>query len=129
MPFETKWLVDDKLLYQRFHGTITIMEYIHSVKHLERLIAEHGIRLFHLLIDVSEVEQYPSGASFSRYWRKDIYENVGWTMMIVAKTSVAHLAAILLTQVSARNFYTVLTLQEALDFLAVNDVDLLEQNP
>jgi hypothetical protein len=123
MPLEMSWQQPNRVVYQRFHGTITIEE-IHDGELAFVAYAQEGEGPVHLIVDLREVQEYPKsmnqlrkGLSFAKV------ENRGQTV-IIAQTNPAIrfiVSTIMQTLAKAIPFTFSISMEEAMRYLHERD--------
>lgn len=122
MPIEVSWYLQSRVIYQRYHGVLTIED----LKLSNTLAIEYvmsGNPLVHAVIDAQDVTKHP-------YSLKDVngtlprskmfYDSLGWTVM-VSTHYIHRFMGQMAAQMTRTRFQTAASLDEALQFL--NSVD------
>ena len=120
MPFETRWLIANRVVYQRFYGDVTIEEFADSVAEIRQFI-DSGTPLVHAIGDLTTVQKYPSLIQMSKVAQSNpTLPNVGWTVLLVTNPLLRFFGTVL-AQFTVERIRTVGTLQEAMQFLLSRD--------
>jgi hypothetical protein len=120
MPFETRWLVANRVVYQSFYGDVTVEEFADSVREIRAFI-ESGVPLVHAIGDLTEVQKYPSLIQMSQVaQRSETLANAGWTVLLVTNPLLRFFGTVL-AQFTVDRIGTVATLDEAMQFLSSRD--------
>ncbi|HEX2622874.1 MAG TPA: hypothetical protein VHL11_22095 [Phototrophicaceae bacterium] len=123
MPIKTTWLIDQRIVYQRFYGDVTVEEFAASVKEIQQFIESSSL-LVHGIGDLSEVQKYPSLLQLSKVaQRNHHFKNLGWTVLVVTNPLLRFFGSVL-AQFTVERLRTVSTMQEALEFIASRDQNI-----
>lgn len=120
MPFETRWLIANRVVYQRFYGDVTIEEFADSVAEIRQFI-DSGMPLVHAIGDLTGVQKYPSLIQMSKVAQANpAMANIGWTVLLVTNPLLRFFGTVL-AQFTVERIRTVATFQEAMQFLLTRD--------
>lgn len=120
MPFETRWLIANRVVYQRFYGDVTIEEFADSVAEIRQFI-DSGTPLVHAIGDLTGVQKYPSLIQMSKVAQANpAMANIGWTVLLVTNPLLRFFGTVL-AQFTVERIRTVATFQEAMQFLLTRD--------
>ncbi|MBZ0287199.1 MAG: hypothetical protein K8I30_06260 [Anaerolineae bacterium] len=124
MPYQIRWLVENRVIYQRQYGVITTEELYDSNKQTAAMTAA-GIRFVHLITDASGAEKNEIGLNdlIAFYKQYTPHENLGWSVYISPSLMNRFFASVVtqITKVRTREFGT---LPEGIKFLIEHDDSL-----
>src|SRR5689334_16581788 len=81
MPYEDSWYVEKRVAIQRLYGVITVEESEMARDGVIRLL-EEGTPLVHILVDVSDVEKFPTNITAIRRMIPNVDSpNMGWLLI------------------------------------------------
>lgn len=126
MPYELGWQVKQRIIYRRYYGDITLEEIQQSSDEAREMV-EQGTPLVHSVIDASEITGYPGLRDLQRSAHFETSEAEGW-QMIIGVTGVARLVVSVLTQITGKRFRIVDSVDEAMNFLMMQDETLAQPN-
>jgi hypothetical protein len=127
MAVETRWLLEKRILYQRFSGELTVDDFRQSIEEAGAFIAQ-GVPLVHAIADLLQVRKWPSLFEMNRIARRSPYPGIGWTVVVVSNPALRFVASILI-QFTMANYKMAASVDEALRFLAERDntLDMSQQ--
>ncbi|MBC8097896.1 MAG: hypothetical protein H7Y11_00500 [Armatimonadetes bacterium] len=122
MAYKISWLVPNRVMYQQYHGAVTLEDII-TIQAMVDEYMEIGIAPVHVLIEVLELTDYPKRlAELQSVIKPKINEKQGWIVIVTTNTLIRFLASVG-TQLSLIkvNMTTVDTRDAALKFLQEHD--------
>lgn len=132
MPAEISWYHENRIIYERFYGTITVEEMITLTQKSEEY-REAGIPLVHTIVDLSGIESFPKnlGAIRAAIKRPAHMERIGWIIIYGTQNPILKFFASAITQVFGGQvrFRLCETLEQSLAFLTERDQTLPELLP
>jgi hypothetical protein len=125
MPYETFWYVENRVLYERLYGVLTIEE-LHALSKEALQYFETGTERVHVLLDISHLEKYPTNLSQLRsVMVEDKHPRLGWWVLIATNTFIRFIVSAL-SQVRSIHFRAVSSLDDAIKTLGEIDDSLKE---
>lgn len=126
MPYEDSWYVDKRVAIQRLYGVITVEESEKARDGVVRLL-EEGTPLVHILVDVSDVEKFPTNITAIRRMIPNVDSpNMGWLLIYGANNVFLRFIASTLAQLGMPGvrLRMMSTMDECLTFLQGQDSTL-----
>lgn len=125
MPYEIRWHTENRVIYQRCFGVLTLDE-MRENNEITMQYINSGTPLVHNIVDMREVESFPMnlkqmGDVFKR--DQETLIRLGWTV-VIGLTPIMRFFATVLIQIWGARYRFVTTLEEAEDFLLDRDVTL-----
>lgn len=130
MPIEKSWLQPDRVIFQRYVGTVTL-EDLDESQRLSTSWLETGTPPIHHVVDMSTVEEYPKSLSQFKNTLYSIRDpRLGWVIIIADRPVVRFLASIIAQIVVPQGRLKLFdTLDAGLRFLAEQDSTLAPLMP
>jgi hypothetical protein len=116
MPYEVKWLVEGRVIYQRLYGTITLEEYQEVQKLGQVLFDQRKPPVIHTLVDVMKLEKSPSIGEIMRLPHPKNPEGMGWMVLSIENALFRFIGSVV-AQFVVKNFKLTRNLEEACAFL------------
>ena len=122
MAAQIFWYIDKRVIYERFHGEVTLEEFTDSVTAVEEMCAE-GTPLIHVITDLLDITKWPPLLKLSGAASHETLPGMGWTIIIVNNPALRLISAVV-TQFAMNRMRTVKNIDEAMEFLISHDVTL-----
>lgn len=125
MPAETMWLVDKRVLAQRFYGEVTVEE-IHEANALAQTMIAEGVPLVHTIVDIRDVTRFPTNLSqLAKAVKFSNPELAGWNTIISTNVMTRFLGSAV-TQLLGTRLRMFHDEDSVIDFLREQDESLPE---
>ncbi|MCU0500143.1 MAG: hypothetical protein MUF87_22570 [Anaerolineae bacterium] len=123
MPYQSAWIVPDRVWYNRNYGIMTTEEIKEGNVEAASAI-RNGVAPVHFVIDTSDLKNFPINLkemSDSTLFMKEA--NLGFTIYVTSNMMIRFITQTL-TQISKLDFRVVKTLDEGLQLLQILDQTL-----
>lgn len=129
MAHEIGWLVDGRVIYQRYYGVVTLDELVDASGAVGALV-DDGVCPVHTLIDIVGLKEYPGAIGEIRRALRDARfdARLGWLVLVGVHPIPRYIASVVI-QVTGLRFRLFDTFEEGLHFLATHDETLDELTP
>ena len=124
MLYECHWYIDQRVLYQKVSGTV-------SVQDLAALQADgdpkiqNGIRFVHVIVDATDVTHFPINlGDLNRVMHRSTSDNRGWTV-IIASNRMLQVITSTLVQLAGMRVRIFSTLDAGLAFIKQQDSSIV----
>jgi hypothetical protein len=125
MPYQTEWYIENRIILTTYTGDIRI-EDIHGQIAETHTLIEQGIPLIHSIIDLSQIDKWPSLNVVNEFRSMDIEavrERIGWSI-IIANNVLLKFGSALFAPIFNLRQRIFSSVDEALTFLQENDSTL-----
>jgi hypothetical protein len=119
MPYETRWLIQDRIVHTRYYGHLTLDELHEAAKTIRRHF-EGGQAPVHHIADLTALESYPLNMSAIRQALGRLHSKSGWHIIIVSNP-VLHFLSTTISRLFPIEFQAVPRFKDALAFLKAVD--------
>jgi len=120
MLYQCHWYIDQRVLYQKVSGTVTVQDLVAIQADGDPKI-ENGIRLVHVIVDATDVTHFPLNLSdLNRVMHRPTSDNRGWTV-IIASNRMLQVITSTLVQLAGMRVRIFSTLDAGLTFIKQQD--------
>lgn len=127
VPSEVKWYFEDRVLYERLYGTVTLDD-IRSLNIASKAFLANGTPLVHVIVDLSEVERFPTSLATIKEFVKPApnQKALGWVILFGTTNPLLRFLSSVVTQLAGENvrMRVMDELGETLDFIRKQDETL-----
>src|SRR5689334_6077200 len=126
MPYQDSWYIENRVAIQRLYGTVTLEDAEAARNGLAKLL-EEGTPLVHVMVDVADVEKFPTNLVGLRRMTPNIDNpNMGWLVIYGAGNPLLRFMVSTLSQLvlPGLRFRMFSTSDECLMFLQGQDSTL-----
>src|SRR4051794_21008942 len=115
MPYEVGWLVENRVIVQRFYGVMELDQFRETVSKTTDMIVA-GTPFVHVVTDMSSVQKFPMNLQALSSITGKKHPHMGWFIMVGANP-LARFTMATLSQIINMRLRGVTTMTEALQFL------------
>lgn len=123
MAYELNWMVENRVIYERLSGNITLDE----IREVGKLVSEHvavGTPLVHLVADLTEVGKFPMNLrEINNMFENPHRERFGW-MIGITNNQLVRFFGTMIPQLQGARMRMFTSVDEALRFLQSVDETL-----
>ncbi len=128
MPVSLHWLLNDRIIYSHFSGIVTLSELRLAVSEGVELVDSVNplIPLIHGIVDNRDVTEFPkSSLKLSRSLNDLLrHQRLGWILYVSDMNPTIKMLSSLVSQIARKQYHSVGTMQEAIEFLQHIDTTL-----
>lgn len=85
MAVETRWLIEDRVLYQRIHGDVTLEDLDTAAKNVDIFVEHLSNTLVYLVVDERDVTKFPiSLREVSNAMQRKPSPLLAWTLILAS---------------------------------------------
>lgn len=122
MPYQTSWLVEDRVLYVELYGTLSSDDF-HAMMSEGRVLVDEGKAPVHIITDFSAVEKTDVGMEEFRKRGRDRSPNLGFPVNVTPRRT-DRLVSSVAARIMGFNTRHFATLEKAIEFLRRMDTSL-----
>ena len=124
MPFEVSWYIENRVIYTRGYGVITLDDLADASQLITQEYLSQGTPLIHEIVDLRDMEHIPSNLhKISNVLTYIKHPDYGWTIF-VNTNRVMNFIGPMLAKIARIRFRMFDDLDEGLAFLAEQDSSL-----
>ena len=124
MLYECHWYIDQRVLYQKVSGTVSVQDLAALQADGDPKI-ENGIRFVHVIVDATDVTNFPISLSeLNRVMHRSTSDNRGWTVIIAANRMLQVITSTLV-QLAGMRVRIFSTLDAGLAFIKQQDSSIV----
>ncbi len=132
MSAEVKWYVEDRVLYLRIYGIVTL-EDIQNLNVTATSLVAASKSIVHVMVDLSEIERFPTSLATIKEFVKPTsnQQALGWVILFGTTNPLLRFLASVVTQLAGENVRMRMLdqLSDALEFLCKQDETLADILP
>ncbi len=124
MLYECHWYIDQRVLYQKVSGTVSVQDLAALQADGDPKI-ENGIRFVHVIVDATDVTHFPINlGDLNRVMHRSTSDNRGWTV-IIASNRMLQVITSTLVQLAGMRVRIFSTLDAGLAFIKQQDSSIV----